>query len=197
MAQAINPSLIFFCGHAGSGKTTLARRTIQNFLAECKASYCLLDKDTLYGKYSAAVMQLLTGNPDDRDSPLYLQHLREPEYQSLLDVAREQLALGIHVFVVGPLSREILAHQLIDRAWLGVAANVVIRIVWVHVDEAVAKQRIMVRGDVRDAYKLAHWDEYRVRRVLPSPEEFPELIFFDNTTPDERDYTRLQQALQS
>lgn len=197
MAQVINPSITFFCGHAGSGKTTLAQRTIRSFLDECKASYCLLDKDTLYGKYSAAVMQLLTGNPDDRDSPLYLQHLREPEYQSLLDVAREQLALGIHVFVVGPLSREVMAHQLIDRNWLRVPDNVVIRIIWVHVDEVIARQRIVARGDIRDAYKLAHWDAYRVRRVLPSPEDFPELIFFDNTAPDERDHTRLLLALQT
>ena len=40
--------------------------------------FCLLDKDTLYGGYSAAAMAMLTGDPNDRDSPLFLEHLRDP-----------------------------------------------------------------------------------------------------------------------
>ena len=64
-------------------------------------AFCLLDKDTLYGRYSSAAMGALTENPNDRDSPLYLKHLRDPEYQGLLDTARENLALGIGALVVG------------------------------------------------------------------------------------------------
>ena len=93
------PRLIFFCGHAGTGKTTLARRTIATLMQQahlrCSGeSFCLLDKDTLYGQYSSAVMGVLTGDPNDRDSPPYLQHLRQPEYDGLLATARENLALG-------------------------------------------------------------------------------------------------------
>ncbi|HBO76911.1 MAG TPA: ATPase, partial [Cupriavidus sp.] len=53
-----------------------------------------------------------------RDSPAYLDNLRDPEYEGLLDTARENLMLGISVIVVGPLSREIRAHQLTDPSWL-------------------------------------------------------------------------------
>lgn len=102
--------------HAGTGKTTLAKRMLPRLL-QAGIHTCLLDKDTLYGKYSSAVMGVIRGDPNDRDSPEYLQHLRDPEYQGLLDTARENLRLGVSVIVVGPLSKEIKAHRLLDPAW--------------------------------------------------------------------------------
>lgn len=175
------PHLIFFCGHAGTGKTTLAKRLLSPLMAATGQPFCLLDKDTLYGSYSSAVMGVLTGDPNDRDSPLYLQHLREPEYHGLLATARENLALGVSVVVVGPLSREVRSHQLADRAWLGVGDDVQVRIVWVHVAEAQARQRIAQRANPNDAWKLAHWDDYRARLFQPAAAEYPELRLFDNT----------------
>lgn len=195
------PRLIFFCGHAGTGKTTLARRAIRAFMQDahqrCSGeSFCLLDKDTLYGDYSSAVMGVLTGDPDDRDSPPYLQHLRDPEYHGLLNTARENLGLGVNSIVVGPLSREIRAHKLRDRAWLKVGGDVDVRIVWVHLQEDEARRRIAARGNRNDAWKLAHWDEYRSRLFRLSPQDYPELLMFDNTRPTEQDFTRLLAALE-
>src|ERR1700754_3361350 len=97
--------------------------------------FCLLDKDTLYGGYSAAAIAMLTGDPNDRDSPLFLQHLRDPEYRGLLDTARDNLELGVRALLVGPLSREVRERRLCDRAWLGIGANVALRVVWVYVPE--------------------------------------------------------------
>ncbi|MDR3399916.1 MAG: AAA family ATPase [Pandoraea sp.] len=187
--------LIFFCGHAGAGKTTLATRLIRPLIARSGEAFCLLDKDTLYGDYSASVMGALTGNPNDRDSPLYLQTLREPEYAGLLETARENLRLGVNVLVVGPLSRELREGLLFDRAWLGVDDDVSVHVVWVDLDEAYAKARIESRGNPNDAYKLAHWDEYRVRRFLPPAAAFPGLIRFDNTAPTLDDDEQLLQTL--
>lgn len=178
------PRLIFFCGHAGTGKTTLAKRLIGPLMAASGESFCLLDKDTLYGAYSAAVMGALTGDPNDRDSPAYLQHLREPEYAGLLATARENLALDVNVLVVGPLSREVKAHRLTDRTWLGVDERVSVRIVWVHLSESEARRRIAARGNPNDAWKLAHWDAYRTRLFQPAPTDYPELILFDNSAAD-------------
>ncbi len=180
------PRLIFFCGHAGTGKTTLARRTIAALMQQahlrCSGeSFCLLDKDTLYGDYSSAVMGVLTGDRNDRDSPPYLQHLRQPEYDGLLATARENLALGVSCIVVGPLSREVRAHRLADRAWLGVADDVRVHIVWVHLQEAEARRRITARGNPNDAWKLAHWDDYHTRLFMPPAAEYPELLLYDNT----------------
>ncbi len=188
------PRLIFFCGHAGTGKTTLAKRALPLLHRRSSESFCLLDKDTLYGGYSSAVMGVLTGDANDRDSPLYLQHLRGPEYAGLLNTARENLALGVNCIVVGPLSREVRAHQLADRAWLGVADDVVVRVVWVHLQEDEARRRIQARGNPNDAWKLAHWDDYRTRLFMPEAAQYPELLLYDNTqAPDEAFQALLQR----
>lgn len=189
------PRLIFFCGHAGTGKTTLAHRLIGPLMQATGEPFCLLDKDTLYGRYSAAAMAAITGDPNDRDSPAYLENLRDPEYQGLLDTARENLALGISVLVIGPLSREVKAHQLHDPAWLKVPAGTDVHIVWVHLPEDEAHDRIVRRGNPNDAYKLAHWDAYRTRRFMPVPSEHPELIYFNNLSPGEAETDALLRAL--
>lgn len=189
------PRLIFFCGHAGTGKTTLAHKLIGPLMQATGEPFCLLDKDTLYGRYSAAAMRAITGDPNDRDSPAYLDNLRDPEYEGLLDTARENLMLGISVLVVGPLSREIRAHQLTDPSWLRVPEGTQTHVVWVHLPESEAQARIVRRGNPNDAYKLAHWDAYRTRRFLPEPAEYPELIYFDNVAPQEEDVNRLLAAL--
>jgi predicted kinase len=183
--------LVFFCGHAGTGKTTLARKLFGPLMNATDSPFCLLDKDTLYGGYSAAAMGMLTGDPNDRDSPLFLQHLRDPEYRGLLDTARDNLALGVSALVVGPLSREVRERRLFDRAWLGVGAEVALRVVWVYTSEETARQRIVERANPNDAYKLAHWDAYRQRRFVPSGTLCDDLLMFDNTAPTPADYEAL------
>ncbi|VVE14600.1 ATPase [Pandoraea iniqua] len=187
--------LVFFCGHAGAGKTTLAKRLIRPLIERSGEAFCLLDKDTLYGEFSASVMGALTGNPNDRDSPMYLQTLREPEYAGLLETARENLRLGVNVLVVAPLSRELREGLLFDRGWLQVEDDVSVHVVWVDLDEASAKARIVNRANPNDAYKLAHWDEYRVRRILPPAAAFPGLLRFDNTAPTAEDDAQLLMTL--
>ena len=189
------PRLIFFCGHAGTGKTTLAKRVLPALHRATGESFCLLDKDTLYGDYSSAVMGVLTGDPNDRDSPPYLQHLREPEYAGLLKTARENLALGVNCIVVGPLSREVRAHRLTDRAWLGVGDDVRIHIVWVHLREDEARRRIAKRGNPNDAWKLAHWDDYRTRLFLPDARDYPELLMLDNSQASDHAFDGLLRTL--
>jgi predicted kinase len=178
--------LIFFCGHAGTGKTTLARQLFAPLMQATGEPFCLLDKDTLYGAYSAAAIGALTGDPHDRDSPLFIEHFRDPEYRCLIDTAAENLALGVSVAIVAPLTREVRSAHLFDRAWLGIDDDVVIRVVWVHVDESVARERIVARGDPNDAYKLAHWEEYRQRLFVPDAALAQTLVMFDNTAPSDQ-----------
>lgn len=187
--------LVFFCGHAGTGKTTLAKKLHAPLIKATGTPCCLLDKDTLYGGYSAAAMAMLTGDPNDRDSPLFLQHLRDPEYRGLLDTARDNLELGVSALVVGPLSREVRERRLFDRAWLGVGADVALRVVWVYTSEETAHQRIVARANPNDAYKLAHWDEYRQRRFVPGGESSNDLLMFDNTAPAAADYEALLRRI--
>jgi predicted kinase len=183
--------LVFFCGHAGTGKTTIAKRLIAPLMKATGEPFCLLDKDTLYGRYSSAAIGALTGDPNDRDSPLYLQHLRDPEYRGLLDTARENIELGISTVVIGPLSREIRDRRLFDRVWLGVPGDVKIRIVWVFTSEDTAHERIIARNNPNDAYKLAHWEEYRQRRFVPGGAAREGLLMFDNTAPTATEFDAL------
>ncbi|HVL56051.1 MAG TPA: AAA family ATPase [Burkholderiaceae bacterium] len=189
--------LIFLCGHAGAGKTTLAKRAVPLLHARSGQSYCLLDKDTVYGSYSQRVMGLLTGDPNDRDSPTYLEHLRDPEYHGLIDIARENVALGVNVVVVAPFSRELKSGLLFDPQRLRLPVGCDVRVVWVGLDETTARRRIIERGDERDWYKLAHWEQYRLRRFSPDPAEYPQLLFFDNSRFDDQRFERLIDALLS
>ena len=187
--------LIVFAGHAGTGKTTLAHLAVPRLHAITGQSFCVLDKDTVYGAFSSKVMGLLTGDADDRDSPTYLENLRDQEYAGLIDIARENLALGVNVVLVGPFSREVRSRRMFDAEALGLPAATPIHIVWVLIDETEAKRRIVARGDHRDRYKLEHWDDYRKRRFAPAPSEFPALLHFDNTVFDAAAFERLIGAI--
>jgi predicted kinase len=121
--------------------------------------------------------------------------LRDPEYRSLIDTARDNLELGISAIVVAPLSREVRDGKLFDRDWLGVAADVKISVVWVHVPEDVAHARIVARGDPIDAYKLAHWEPYRERRFVPEERVSRKLLMFDNDTPEPDAHDRLLRRI--
>ncbi len=172
------PRLLLFAGHAGTGKTTLAKRAMPVLSARSGKDFFFLDKDTAYGAFSSHVMGLLTGNPADRDSPAYLQNLRDREYAGLLDITRENLELGTQVMLVGPFTRELMAGKFFDPVQLGMPAGTVCRIAWIDLPSDEAKRRIEKRADPRDAWKLAHWDDYLKRRVQPP--EHPALHRFDN-----------------
>lgn len=187
--------LLLFCGHAGTGKTTLARRLFAPLSKATGQSFCLLDKDTLYGPYSAAAIGALTGDPHDRDSPQFARHFQDPEYRSLINTAAENLSLGTSVIVVAPLTREVRSGRLFDRAWLGIGDDVAIRVVWVHTAEAVARERILARADPNDAYKLAHWDEYRRRLFVPDDTLAQTLVMVDNTAPSDQTHADLLARL--
>ena len=59
-------------GHAGTGKTTLAKQALPLLAGRSGRDFFFLDKDTAYGAFSSHIMGLLTGDPADRDSPTYL-----------------------------------------------------------------------------------------------------------------------------
>ena len=183
------PRLLLFAGHAGTGKTTLAKRAMPVLAERGGKDFFFLDKDTAYGAFSSHVMGLLTGNPADRDSPTYLQNLRDREYAGLLDITRENLELNAQVMLVGPFTRELMAGKFFDLVQLGMPAGTVCRIAWIDLSTEEAKRRIEKRNDPRDAWKLAHWDEYLKRRV--EPPAHPALRRFDNQHVDDVEFDAL------
>jgi len=172
------PRLILFAGHAGTGKSTLAKKALPLIIERTGEDFFFLDKDTVYGAYSAHVMELTTQNANDRDSPYYLENLRDWEYQGLLDIAKENLALGVNVILVGPFSKEIQSGRMMNAQALGIPPQTSISIAWIDLAEHEAKARMQKRGDPRDDWKLAHWDQYAKRRI--SPPEHSSIQRFDN-----------------
>jgi predicted kinase len=187
------PRLILFAGHAGTGKSTLAKKALPLIVDKTGEDFFFLDKDTAYGAFSAHVMQLTTHSPNDRDSPYYLENLRDWEYQGLIDIARENLLLGVNVILVGPFSKEIQSGRMFDAQALGVPLQTSIQIAWIDLDESEAKQRMKKRADPRDEWKLAHWDQYAKRRTEPPTHAL--LHRFDNAVFNEVSFEKLVDEL--
>jgi len=183
------PRLILFAGHAGTGKTTLAKKALPLIVERTGEDFFFLDKDTVYGAYSAHVMELTTKNPSDRDSPYYLKNLRDWEYAGLIAIARENLQLGVNVILVGPFSTEIQSGRIFNPQELGVPSASSIKIAWIDLDENEAKCRMEKRADPRDEYKLKHWDQYTQRRVEPPEQEA--IQRFDNLHFDDAKFEEL------
>jgi len=189
------PRLILFAGHAGTGKSTLAKRALPLIVEKTGEDFFFLDKDTAYGAFSAQMMKLTTNNPNDRDSPYYLENIRDWEYLGLIDIARENLQIGVNVILVGPFSKEIASGKMFNAQALGVPNQTSIRIAWIELDIEEAKRRMEKRADPRDEWKLQHWEEYAKRRTeLP---QHPSIQGFDNFSFDENKFGRLIDHLTS
>lgn len=187
------PRLILFAGHAGTGKSTLAKKALPLIVEKTGEDFFFLDKDTAYGAFSSHIMELTTNNPNDRDSPYYLKHLRDWEYSGLIAIAKENLQLGVNVILVGPFSREIQSGKMFDPEVLGIPKETSIRIAWIDLDENEAKHRMEKRADPRDEWKLAHWGEYIKRRV--EPPTHASIKRFDNLHFDQNKFNKLIQHL--
>jgi predicted kinase len=187
------PRLILFAGHAGTGKSTLAKKALPLIIERTGEDFFFLDKDTVYGAFSAHVMELTTQNPNDRDSPFYLENLRDWEYRGLIDIARENLLLGVNVILVGPFSREIQSGNMFNPEALGVPAQTKISIAWIDLQEQEAKTRMEKRNDPRDDWKLAHWDEYVKRRI--EPPQHASIQRFDNLNFDQENFEKLLNSV--
>jgi len=183
------PRLILFAGHAGTGKTSLAKKALPLIAERTGEDFFFLDKDTVYGAFSSHMMGLLTGDPDDRDSPTYLQNIRDQEYAGLIDIVRENFSLNVNVILVGPFTRELMAGKFFHPTKLGLPASTTCRIAWIDLVSEVARQRIEHRADARDAYKLAHWETYLQRRVEPPVHHH--LYRFNNLEPSEAEFQAL------
>ncbi|WP_114689829.1 ATP-binding protein [Polynucleobacter necessarius] len=187
------PRLILFAGHAGTGKSTLAKKTLPLLIEKTGEDFFFLDKGTAYGAFSAHVMQLTTGNPNDRDSPYYLENLRDWEYQGPIDIARENLLLGVNVVLVGPFSKEIQSGEIFDAQARGLPPQTTIQIAWIDLEESEAKRRIEKRADPRDNWKLDRWKQYTKRRTEPPAHSA--LHRFDNSVFSESDFEKFMEDL--
>ena len=138
-------------GAAGTGKSTFAKQLARD------ESAILLDSDTASEPIVRAGLQAADIDPTDRDSPEYKAIFRDPIYQSLFDVAAENLS-HTNVVIVGPFTRE-----LNDPSWpwqLEKRFGTAPKIWYLYCDNDLRKKRIQDRGNPRDQAKLIDWEQH-------------------------------------
>ncbi|MGJ8695098.1 MAG: AAA family ATPase [Verrucomicrobiaceae bacterium] len=154
------------CGAAGVGKSTYGRRVASELRA------CFLDSDTVTEEVVCAGMKAAGWDPKDRDSPEYVQAFRDAVYECLYRVAEENLP-HLPVVMVGPFTREIANPNW--KKGLSERFGCEVEVYFVTCPEEVRKERIRVRANPRDAWKLEHWADYMEKCSL-TPPVFPHEI---------------------
>jgi predicted kinase len=155
------------CGTPGSGKTTYARQ-----LAALRHA-ALLDIDTVTERLVRIALVQSGHSQDDRDSGFFKRSFREPIYETLFDIARENLPFQ-DVVIVGPFTREIqdpgwpskLNHHL--GSWIEVH--------YVQCAADIRRRRLARRGDARDFAKLNDWNNYIQYYADESPPLFEHVV---------------------
>jgi len=139
------------CGSPGAGKSTYARK-----LAFTKHAV-LLDIDTVTERLVRLSLRETSYDPDDRDSEYFKSTYREPIYETMFDIARENIPFQ-DVVVAGPFTRELREPDW--PAKLSQTLDGPVEVHYVYCPPEVRKRRLAERGDARDIAKLLDWDNY-------------------------------------
>jgi hypothetical protein len=153
------PTALFIMGHAGTGKSFLTSHFLQR-QRDKGCAWCVLDKDVVSECWSGAMLRALGADPNDRDSPLFKDQVRDLEYLATLRIAKDQLDVGLNVAFPGPWSRELASSALFSAPALGLPPSTRLRHVWLELSLAERKDRIARRADPRDQWKLDNWKAY-------------------------------------
>jgi predicted kinase len=153
------PRLVLVMGVAGSGKSALARAILES------VDVVYLDNNFLADAFAAG----------SRTDEGYLA-VREQLYAVLYRIMWENLRVGNSVLVDAPHIR-----QVQDPDWcrwiqcLAEEAGVALRAIRCYCREEVLRQRLEVRGEPRDRWKLEHWDTFLAEQPPRVPIPFPHL----------------------
>ena len=162
------------CGTPGSGKSTYARQ-----LAVARSA-TLLDIDTVTERLVRVALVQSGNSSDDRDSEYFKRTFREPIYETLFDIAEENLTFQ-DVVIVGPFTKEIK-----DPDWpskLSAALGGSIEVHYVQCSPEIRRRRLARRGNARDLAKLNDWENYVQYYGDESPPVF-EHVLVDGTNPE-------------
>lgn len=153
--RPIRSQVVYIGGYAGSGKSEFARTLTR------ETSWALLDKDTMARPMIEPALEDLGSTIDDRESDIYLTHIRPREYDALAAVVRENIECGNSVIAAAPYIREFNEQSWLERAISQAeAAGADATFVWVRCSIDTMLTYLRRRGAARDTWKLSNWDKY-------------------------------------
>ncbi len=158
------PRLTIICGNAGVGKTTFASKLAR------QTGACLLDIDTVSEGLVRAGMIAAGLDPNDRDSPQFKTLFRDPIHETLYAIAQQNLPHR-DCIIVAPFTQERRDPNFYRDCCARFTAQV--EILHLTCREETRKQRIQLRGNPRDAGKLADWRAYSKQGRDEGPPPFP------------------------
>jgi predicted kinase len=152
------------CGNAGAGKSTFAAK----LSAEKRAA--LIDIDSVTERLVKLTLRGHGLSENDRDSAAYKALLREPVYETLFDVAKDNLP-HMPCVIVGPFTRERRDPDWPRRLSLRLGTEVTIYHVFCSMEQR--RVRIERRGNPRDQGKLLDFAAYAREGEDPAELPFP------------------------
>lgn len=177
--------LILVTSPPACGKTFVAKE-----LAKALNHVVYLDKDTLIclSKQIFAV----AGEEYNRSSDFFEEHIRDYEYDAIVDLALEALDYNDIALINAPFTREVRDLEYMNdlKAKLKKKGASLV-VIWVETSVEVCKQRMIDRNSDRDTWKLTHWDEYiagcnfEIPMSLNDPNEKDGLLIFKNSSQEE------------
>lgn len=173
-------NLILITSPPACGKTTLAKK-----LAKELHETVYLDKDTLI-PLSKKIFEIAE-EEYNRSSEFFEKHVRDLEYNVILDLAFEAIEFDSNVIINAPFSREIRNKQYIEslkNRLKGYGAK--LRVIWIECSEETAHERMLKRNSDRDTWKLQHWEEYIKTENFNLPDVEGLLIYKNDTEEEER-----------
>lgn len=173
-ASAMAP-LWVIAGAPGAGKTTVAAQLARRLTPHP----AVLDKDTVYGSFVAAMLDATGRAPGEREGSWYDANIKVHEYRGLTATAREIRVHGCPVMLVGPFTGQIRDPGA-WQAWAEQLGGGAVRLVWVSCDPEVLRERLIARGSERDGAKLAAYAQFIERMRPDEPPPVPHLAIHNS-----------------